>query len=336
MKNFNIRKIAFIALDIILVIVIAGAVLFGILGFNKSTNASKYVQVRVTLGQEYILKDNNVEKAEKDIKNILSKNGYKFVEDAYTEVDSKGYNVLVFNLKGNQVTSDNLSVTGEGSVYKQIKTYLETENVGYVFDAPEQEFKEFNVDYVGSAFSNKLYSKSLISMAIILVATIVYFLIRFKVASSMASLCVTIIEFLLFVSIVAITRIPVDGMFYVVLFGVLIASLISSFVYNNYFRMALNGAEEKTLLEHTQYVSCKAGKIIASVFIAVIAALLLAIIAVPSSIKVLLALLALGLLVVGICSVLIRPVFRYWLGLINCKKKTGYQGQAKQKQAKDE
>jgi len=332
MKKFNFSKIALYALDIILVLVLVGGIFLGFLGYNKPVSAKGGVEVRVTLDEKYH-DEKLMEKAQEDIEEIIEKNDYKIISDTRVESFAGTYNTLVFFVEGGDYEKYYLETKEDGSVYAQIKAYLEGKTPGFVFDN-EEKVEEFKVDLVSSSFSYKIFQKTLIGMAIMLVAVLVYFLIRFKVASTLASLSAILIEFLLFNAVVLITRIPTDGVFYIVLYSILILSVLSSLVYNSFYRLALNGAEEKTLEEHTQDIIFKAGKVIVGIFGAIILALLVAIIAVPGSLKVTFALIALGALLVGAVSVFVRPALRYWFGLINLKKKTGYAVHAKQKETK--
>jgi len=333
MKNLNFKKVAFIAIDIILVIIIAGAVFFGFLGVNKTAEAKGGVEVRVCLDENYYDKDLRAT-AQSDIQKIFTDNGFK-VNQVKREIDSTVYNTLVFCIDGNNDVADALAVETGDCIYTSIKTYLETENSGFTFN-DDAEVKEYRVDYVGGSFANKVLQKTFISFAIIFVVAIIYFGIRFGIFSALASFVATILELGLFNAVVIITRIPTDGTFYLALFAVLVFSLLASLIYNVFFRSALKGVEEKSLQEHAQDVSLKAGKIFASVTVSIVVGLLLAIIAVPSTLKLILAQIALGILLVGITAILVRPALRYWLGSIKKEKKSGYALHAKQKEIKEE
>lgn len=332
MKNFNIKKVATIVLDIILIAIIAGAVLFGFLGINKTAEAKGGVEVRVCLDEVY--QDDTLRAtAQKDIENILKDKGYKVIQ-VKREIESTVYNTLVFCVQGDSAVADALALDTTGSVYDSIKTYLETENPGFTFN-DDEKVKEFRVDFVGSTVAYSILRKAFISFAIIFVACVIYFAFRFGIWSAIVSFIATIVEFAFFNAVIILTRIPTDGTFYLALFAVLLFSLLASIIYNGYFRIALKGPEEKSLLEHAQSVSCKAGKVFGGVIIATIVALLIAIIAVPTTLKLVFSQIALGALLVGVSAVFTRPALRYWFGLIKKTKKTGYSAHAKQKENKD-
>ena len=332
MKNYNVKKVASIVLDIILLVIIAASVLTNFIGINKTAEAKGGVEVRVSLDEVY--QDETLRAtAQNDIQKILKDKGYKVIS-VKREIESYVYNTLVFCVQGDSAVADALALETTGSVYESVKDYLEGENPGFTFN-DDEKVKEFRVDYVGSTVAYNILRKAFISFAIIFVAAIIYFAIRFGICSAFVSLVATILEFELFNSVVILTRIPTDGTFYLALFAVLLFSLLASIIYNGYFRSSLKGPEEKSLLEHAQSVSKKAGKVFASVIIAIIVALLVAIIAVPTALKLVFAQVALGALLVGVSSIFTRPALRYWFGLIKKTKKTGYSAHAKQKENKD-
>ncbi len=334
MKKLDFKKFAFLVLDVVLVIILAGGIFLGFLGYNKTTEAKGCVQVKVTLDQQYH-EDALKNKAQKDIEKIFKDAGYELIKDTTIEISQPDnvYNILVFSINGGQAATEALSNTDttlDGSIFNLIKDYLETNNQNYEFLEDE-----YRVDLVGGSFANKLLAKNLIAMGIVVVATFIYFIIRFGVKSALASLIATLLEFAFFNAVIVLTRIPVDGMFYVIIYVIMLMSILASLIYNVKFRAALKGVEEKPLQEHAKDVAHCAGKICLSVYAAIIVGLLIAVIVLPTTLKVTFAVLALGTLLVGAVAIFTRPAIRYWLGCIKREKKTGYAVHAKQKENKD-
>ncbi len=173
-----------------LVLIVAGMTLFGVLGFNNTVDYKDSYEVHVGIDQsvdaaKVILKDaseNYFE--EKDIKY----SSCQVVDDGVK---------LIYKFK-TDVTSD---VSG---LQTAIQTALD--NDGSITDIDASAVEVYAVK--GQGFESLQLGWVLLAFGISLVAIFLYAIFVEKVAGAVSIICSYLLSFLLFISIMAITRIP--------------------------------------------------------------------------------------------------------------------------------
>ena len=287
------------------------------------------VEVRVEL-DEYGFEESVREDYKAGIDNVISKLGYKQAKEARVEVEGGTYATLVYSIKGGDKTVAKLSASNSNAFETALNNYFKSKGTDATFSFAE----DVSIERVGWSYSEKLLTTSAIAIGVIALAVCVYFIFRFGFASAVVSLLSLILEYAVAMAIVAITRIPVGGQVVVVLWSLLAVSLLSSLIANLSIRAEKKSVEEGTDDERFERANKKSAGVLLKVLIALACAILFAVALVPVNMKINVALIALGVIVVGVNSLLFKPALRYWLGKLKKEKKSGYALHAKQKETK--
>ena len=328
-KMSKIKKTAIIVISIFVAIILAGSIVFGVAGFNYDSTINGCVEIRVEL-DDYGFEQEVRDEYEVEIESIIKNLGYKLVTGTRVELESGTYATIVYSVKGGDKAVANLADSKNSALETKLVEYFNSKGTGSTFSYAE----DVNVERVGWSYSEKLLTTSAIAIGVIALAVCVYFVFRFGFASAITTLLSLILEYIVAMGIVAITRIPVGGQVVVVLWSLLALSLLSSLVLNLSVRAERKSAEEGTEQERISRAICKSSKVLFRVLVALVAMVLFAVALVPVNLKINFALIALAVVVIGVNSLLLKPTLRVLLSKVTKEKKTGYALYAKQKENK--
>ena len=307
-------KIAQISLIVFLSLIIVGAVIFGIFKFNYGADIKGYTEIAIEL-DEYSKDDKVTKEIQADIKEILEGKGYTFAKNCRIAEDSSGFKMLVFAI---DTDGKDMSEKITSNVKSDIESYFETSEYSTEFSF-ENDVKIYKA---GAEYSFNLVGKIAIAFAIIALATTIYFIIRFGWASGFATLINLILDMALALSLIAMTRVRVDGLGFVVILITILASIMSSLI--TYFvlkrELKRKTIEEISVLDRTRESNLESGKAVFSSFVALIAAMLIFVCFVPLNIKLILVNSILALIAVGANTILFKSALRYWLSKIRLTK----------------
>ncbi len=323
----KIKKTALIVIAVFVAIIIAGAITFGVTQFNYDSSVVGCVEIKVELG-EYAFSDEVRQDYKEDIQKIV-KGEFDLIKDARIEEESGTYATLVYSVKGDYETVNGIA-DQKDSDFEQKLNALFIANGITDFDYATN----VSAEKVGGTYSIDILIKSAIAIGVISLAVCIYFAIRFGVASALLSFLSVVLELLVMLCTVAITRIPVGGQSVIVLWALTATSLTASIIYNCIVRAEKKSVEEGTWEDRCFRANAKSNKILFKTLVAIFASIILAVALVPVNLKITVALLALAVLVVGVNAILVKPIIRFWLGKCKKEKKSGYALHAKQKETK--
>lgn len=317
MNKLNALKIAKIALAVMLVIVIAGAVVFGICKFNYGADIKGCVEITVALDEDS--KDDKVaEEYKNDVASILEKNGFKFAKTSRIQTSLDGFVELVFSVKTSD--ADKTIEKLEGKFSTDLKAYLTSKYSGYTDEAFEEDV---NINEIGGAYGTEILKGVLWGSLILTAVMTIYCFIRFKWASGFTAFISAVLDLALLFALSALTRIRVDALSVNVIWVCVLYSLMLSMV--TFFVLKKNTkvkvADEQAIKEKTLSSAYESGKIIFILTVALMVMLALAIIFVPFDVKLILIYVMLAVLVGSADAILVKPVLRYWLSKIKKNKK---------------
>lgn len=187
------KKSLILYLAISLVVILVGAILFGVFGFNADSTVKDYTVIEVSDSGYMSLQDKFRTDLDDLCKAEIEKSGLKIKEDSYIESTSVG-GILSYTVTGEgaeafvselQTAIDNAQIDGvqDASV---IVTYHEVEN------APHYEY----------------IWRTAIGAAVVLVILFVYVAIRFNVGMGVTSFVAALHDVIVTLAIVALLRIP--------------------------------------------------------------------------------------------------------------------------------
>lgn len=317
MNKINALKIAKIALAVMLVIVIAGAVVFGICKFNFGADIKGCVEITVALDEDS--KDDKVaEKYKSDIASLLEKNGFEFAKTSRIQTSSDEFAVLVFSVKSSN--ADKTIEKLEGDFSADLKAYLTQKYAGY---NDESFAEDVAINEIGGAYGIEILKGVLWGSLILVSAITVYCFIRFKWASGFTAFISAVLDLALLFSLSAITRIRVDALsvnvIWVSVLYSLMLSIITFFVLRKNTKIKV--ADEQAVKDKALSSAYESSKIIFILTVALIVMLALAVIFVPFDVKLILIYVILAVMVGSADAILVKPVLRYWLSKIKKNKK---------------
>lgn len=322
----KIKKIALICIAVFVAIIIAGSITFGVAGLNYDSSVVGTVEIQVELG-EYAFDSDVKNDFKSDIEKIVNKE-FDIAEDTRVYTESGTYATLVFSVNGGYSAVNSIADAKDSDFEQMLTAYFASQGVDFDYAT------DVSVEKVGGTYSLNVMVKSAIAIAVIALAVCVYMAFRFGIASALLSFVSVILETLVFLCLIAITRIPVGGQSVIALWTTLATSLIVSIIYNCQVRAEKKSVEEGTWEERVDRANKKGCKVIFRTLVAIIGSLIVAVALVPVKIKIMVALVALSMLVIGVNAILVKPSVRYWMGLLKKEKKTGYALHAKQKETK--
>ncbi len=233
MKNIVSKfKIFLIAL---IVLVVVGMALLGALGFNKSADYRSTCELYVSIDQNVstsnsgkILKDSTEE--------YLKNNGVNYVDYATETLEGDGITLIY---KIDEVISDGWRAGLDHYVSSKL--------------ASKADIKDLNVDvqiYSAKPSYNSQFGWILLAFGIAIVVLFVYTFFMEKLSSALTLIIVSVISSILFISLMAITRIPAYP--YVGAVGIL-SALLSGVLST----VMLNRFKEQTKLSESSGLSIR-------------------------------------------------------------------------------
>lgn len=317
MNKINASKIAKIALAIMLVIVVAGAIVFEICKLNYGADIKGCVEITVELDEDSI-NDKVVNAYKEDIIEILEKNGFEFAKTTRIQESSDSFATIVFSVKTSN--ADKTITKLEDKFSTDLKAYLTSKYDGYT----DEDFADnVQISEIGGAYGTELVKGVLWGSLIMVAAITLYCFLRFKWASGFTAFLSAVLDLALLLAILAITRIRVDALsvnvIWICLLYSLLLSLISFFVLKKNSKIKI--ADEQTIKDRVYSSAYESGKMNFILSVALIVMLALAIIFVPFEIKLILIHVMLAVVVGGADAILVKPVLRYWLSKIKKNKK---------------
>lgn len=211
-----------------LVLIITGIVLCFTVGFNKGLDLTGYNLVEVNVGT------NKIEDAYKNIKDVLDGKDLK-IRDVTLEQDDYGDVIAV------KFTS---SLSDTTSLENQIKDEL-IAKFGYDQSSIiEQTYIKVSGHIEGLNIWPGIAEVGL-AIVIALVAVFVYNLLRFNLPNAMSIVLSVILDILTMISIVLITRLPINSTFGIAIAGTAIFSILLNTIF--YDKLVYNSKEEKYL-----------------------------------------------------------------------------------------
>ena len=173
-----------------LVLIVAGMTIFGVLGFNNTVDYKDSYEVHVGI-------DQSVEEAKVILKDATEEYfDSKDIRYSSCQVVDDGVK-LIYKFK-KDVTSDVLGLQ------TAIQTALDNDATVTAIDASKVEVYEVK----GQGFESLQLGWVLLAFGISLVAVFLYAIFVEKLAGAVSIVCSYLLSFLLFISIMAITRIP--------------------------------------------------------------------------------------------------------------------------------
>ena len=214
------KKRLFVCLAISLVIIIAGAFLFGFLGFNTDSTTKSYEMIEVS---DYISSFRDEE--------VTGASGQSLTDFCRSEIEKAGFSVSDERETDSTALGNTVEFIISGSTAQQIQEFVPTlqERIG-------QEFQEYGDSAIVTvsyhSVQNQPYYefiwRTAIGAGVAFVLLFAYVAIRFKVGMGVTALIAAVHDVLLTLAVVALLRIPAG----VTLIGVAAFSLLLSAILN--------------------------------------------------------------------------------------------------------
>ncbi|MBR2614577.1 MAG: hypothetical protein IKC71_03145 [Clostridia bacterium] len=229
MKKLNFIKISKIILSLLLVIVVAGAVLAGVLGFNKGVELSNGYELTVKVDVNF---GDNKEKIETETEKVLKENGVKYDLKKIADEGS----IIIYQFK-EEVTEENTKAFEDLAVKVEdaVNVILVSTTVDATTAVSERE----------GFFGTSTIWWAILAVGVTVVLAFIYLLIRYNIFYSLVACILAVFEVILLTSLVGLVRIPLAPIFSVVALTAVILSFINTIV-------LLNGAKEKLRLNKTK------------------------------------------------------------------------------------
>ena len=246
-KIISKAKIWFIAL---LVIIVAGAFVFGFLGFNESVTVSDGYELHIVTDVDF---PGNSDKIEDAVEKLFEDEGLKFGAD-YLLYNVDSQHVYVFE--------DKLSDEVLAKVEDAVQTALSAQAT-ISFEVAQYETK---------AMPEQTVWVVAVTSAVTLLIIAIYLMLRQKFAPAFTAMAVSVIEVLLFLALTALSRVYITSAYYAVAVVGLVLTLLSSVIYTGKAKFELRKYSEnadKTTDEIAGILEC--GNLKYNVALAIIA-----------------------------------------------------------------
>lgn len=186
MNALKLKNKLFVVITLALVVV--GMAIFGIFGFNQTVDYKDCYEVRVSVSQGF---DGATELLASETNFYFAQNGIKSKNYAFQKAEDGSLLIYKFN---KQVPT---SVDG-------LQDYLNDKFADAEFTSVSAKVE------VNEVIGNKKFDagKLLLALGISIVLIFVYALIMEKLAVAVATICSAVVSFLLFLSMVALLRVP--------------------------------------------------------------------------------------------------------------------------------
>lgn len=249
MKFSIINKIK-IWIILTLVVVVSGLTLFGFLGFNKATADDVCYEVIVSVDQD--VKD-SASKAEEFSKEFFESKNLKYSNYSTQKVGFN--NKLIFKFD----TDVSEAIAG-------LEEYIE-EKIN------DEERDVEVVLYQAESKLNFSILKTLLGVLIVVGAIFIVSLIAFKFKSSLAIIASSIVSFVIFLSLMAITRIPaLPFVFISTIMAIVLSAVLSTNIVHGYNEIEKNSVDEK--LSSSEIADASVSSKLVSILVFVISLLL--------------------------------------------------------------
>lgn len=211
------KKNLFVCLAISLVVLIVGAVIFGIFGFNADSTAADYDSIVIT-DTLYEFRDDNKDNNEREQLNALYESA---IEDAgFTVVDTCGFDSSMGKIWEYRVTGEPSAQTFVADIQTAIDN-SEIENT-------DNSIITVSYHEVATQPHYEFIWRTAVGGAVAVVLLFAYVAIRFKVGMGVTALIAAVHDVLLTLAVVALLRIPAGA----TLVGVAAFSLLLSAILN--------------------------------------------------------------------------------------------------------
>lgn len=224
MSKITTKKCLLISLIVSLVLIVAGAFIFGFVGFNTNSVTSDYSEIEVSYYGTKLNEQDFLDEIEKTGKDTIAEAGYKISEVKYSEEAAGGRGLFEFILKKDLTETQSAELVA--SLETSLRALTVTEGEGDVID-----------DDVTVTYHKDVYRphyeyiwRTAIAMGVGLVLVFVYVAIRYRVGMSVTTLVASIHDVLLTLALIALLRIPMGT----AVIGIAACSLILS-VFMNLF-----------------------------------------------------------------------------------------------------
>ena len=216
MKKIDFLKASKIGIIVALIIAVVGAALLGIFGFNKGIELNGGYEMEVSVDVNF--GDNKV-KIENTVESILKEEGFKY--EIEKVLDSGSVLIYQFRESAEESSSafEDLAIKVENAVNDMLKANNSTLDATVKVNLASK--------YYGA--SDALWA--LLSIGISLVAIFVYMLIRYNWAYGLFSIILSVINVIVFLGLVGLTRAFVSPAILVLSVIAMVVSFISSVVF---------------------------------------------------------------------------------------------------------
>ena len=216
MKKIDFLKASKIGIIVALIIAVVGAALLGIFGFNKGIELNGGYEMEVSVDVNF--GDNKV-KIENTVESILKEEGFKY--EIEKVLDSGSVLIYQFRESAEESSSafEDLAIKVENAVNDMLKANNSTLDATVKVNLASK--------YYGA--SDALWA--LLGIGISLVAIFVYMLIRYNWAYGLFSIILSVINVIVFLGLVGLTRAFVSPAILVLSVIAMVVSFISSVVF---------------------------------------------------------------------------------------------------------
>ncbi len=216
MSKITTKKCLLISLIVSLVLIVAGAFIFGFVGFNTNSVTSDYSEIEVSYYGTKLNEQDFLDEIEKTGKDTIAEAGYKISEVKYSEEAAGGRGLFEFVLKKDLTETQSAELVASLETSLRALTVTEGEGETYHKDVYRPHY-----EYIW---------RTAIAMGVGLVLVFVYVAIRYRVGMSVTTLVASIHDVLLTLALIALLRIPMGT----AVIGIAACSLILS-VFMNLF-----------------------------------------------------------------------------------------------------
>ncbi len=203
MSKLSVKKTLFISLVISLVLIIAGAFVFGFIGFNPDSSSQEYTSLEVADNGYMAINTSYRTALEEFCLDEIEGQGYDVSDVSYTAEASGGAGRLEFILSGDVAEEDVASFTQALDSALAAQTFAESgstfKDLGDISVTYHQAVYEPHYEYIW---------RTAIGIGVALVLLFAYVAIRFKVGMGVTSLIAAVHDVLLTLAVIALLRIP--------------------------------------------------------------------------------------------------------------------------------
>ena len=241
MNKLSVKKTLLLCLTVSLVLIVAGAFLFGFLGFNPDSSARDLTSLEVADNGYMTVNTEYRSALEEFCSSEISEGGYDVQEVSYTSEAAGGAGSLEFILSGSVNETELASFTAE------LDAALSSANFGE--QGSYKEIGDISVTYHTAEYvpHYEYIWRTAIGMGVALVLLFAYVAIRFKVGMGVTALVAAVHDVLLTLAVIALFRIPAGPSVICVAVFALLLSMFFSFKLFGKMRQDLRMEDRKDL-----------------------------------------------------------------------------------------